>query len=129
MRSLPIYYNAFIKLATFLSIVAFVPLVLTPSAHAVKLCKWVGDDGDVTYQDRAPASGAAKIEEKSIEPNQNTADRYVPPPSRTPGSPAPTTGSAAEDKQPPARLGADGQKRRRVRQGGGIEDGGGVPAP
>lgn len=128
----PNYYNVFMKLPAFLSMVAFMLLVLTPNVHAVKLYKWVDDEGRVTYQDRPPPSGAANIEEKNIDPSQNTADRYVPPPSSAPALPAPTGGGAADDRQPPATLGADSKKRRRLRQGGGAEDGGsvgGVPPP
>jgi hypothetical protein len=120
------------QLAMSLSIVALMLLAPTPSVHAVKLYKWVDDNGRVTYQDRPPPSGAAEIEEKEINPDQNTVDSYVPPASSIPGSPAPTGGRATDDNDVPARLGADSRQRRRVRQGGGAGDDssvGGVPPP
>jgi len=44
----------------------FALLLVLPLAHAGKLYKWVDRDGKVHYTDRAPPSGAGKVEERVI---------------------------------------------------------------
>lgn len=48
--------------------------------HAVKLYKWVDETGKVTYQDRPPPNSAAGVEEKNIDPDQNTLKFVIPQP-------------------------------------------------
>ncbi|MFQ5995674.1 MAG: DUF4124 domain-containing protein [Acidiferrobacterales bacterium] len=56
-----------------------------PSAHAVKLYKWVDEEGNVTYQDRPPPPHhGGKVKEKTIDPDAGVTKFVVPEPSSTP---------------------------------------------
>ncbi len=44
---------------------------IAPGVGAVKLYKWVDEDGTVHYQDRPPPKGTARVEEKELDPNAN----------------------------------------------------------
>ena len=105
---------------------ALLLVALTTTAHAVKLYKWVDEDGRVTYQDRPPPPGTGTIEEKNIDPNQNTADSYIPPASATPEAPAPTGTRSEDDNDSRARARTESKQRRRLIHGGGSVDGGTV---
>ena len=115
-----------------MSMLALLLVALITTAHAVKLYKWVDDDGRVTYQDRPPPRGTGTIEEKNIDPNQNTADSYIPPASALPAAPAPTATHGEHDNDTRARARTESKQRRRIIRGGGSVDGGtvgGVPPP
>jgi hypothetical protein len=70
-----------------------------PLSHAVKLYKWVDEQGNVTYQDRPPPANASAVEEKDIDPNEGVTKFVLPKPTeassddeRSPGS-GPSSGS------------------------------------
>lgn len=98
-------------------------LALATTAYGVKLYKWVDKSGHVTYQDRPPSSATATVEEKDINPNQNRADSYVPPPSGT-GKPSATDRGNAVDEVDARRRAAARRHRRTVEGGGAAEDAG-----
>lgn len=66
-------------------------LVLPGVAAATKLYKWVDKNGKVTYQETPPPSGAGKVEEKNIDPDQNVIKADHPPPQST-SDPRPNIG-------------------------------------
>jgi hypothetical protein len=110
-------------------------LALTSYAYGVKLYKWTDEDGRVTYQDRPPPAASGNVEEKNINPNQNRADSFVPPPSNADNPPAAGRHrNAADEVDTPASRAAAARRHRRTIQGGGAVDAGGSnpgapPAP
>ena len=48
-------------------------LALLPTAYAVKLYKWVDEDGNVTYHDRPPPEAGYSVERKDFKLNGRTA--------------------------------------------------------
>jgi len=56
-----------------------------PLTHAVKLYKWVDEQGNVTYQDRPPPANASAVEEKDIDPNEGVT-KFVRPKPTEPSS-------------------------------------------
>ncbi len=52
----------------------------TPLTHAVKLYKWVDEQGNVTYQDQPPPANASEVEEKNIDPNEGVTKFVLPKP-------------------------------------------------
>jgi len=51
-----------------------------PLTHAVKLYKWVDEQGNVTYQDHLPPANASEVEEKDIDPNEGVTKFVLPKP-------------------------------------------------
>jgi len=51
-----------------------------PLTHAVKLYKWVDEQGNVTYQDQPPPANATEVEEKNIDPNEGVTKFVLPKP-------------------------------------------------
>ncbi|MFQ5757705.1 MAG: DUF4124 domain-containing protein [Acidiferrobacterales bacterium] len=68
------------------------------TVHSVKLYKWVDQAGNVTYQDHPPPSGSSAVEEKNIDPDQNTLKFVIPtvPENTTPANPDATRGRSAQ---------------------------------
>jgi hypothetical protein len=97
-------------------------LALATTAYGVKLYKWVDKNGHVTYQDRPPSSATATVEEKDIDPNQNRADSYVPPPSSTGKPSAADRGNAVDEVDASARRRAAARRHRRTIEGGGAAE-------
>lgn len=106
-----------------------------PLTHAVKMYKWVDEQGNVTYQDRPPPANASKVEEKHIDSNQGVT-KFVP---RKPTEPSSDYGRLREGESNTAASGPSTVRRgvvlvpdrrlrieRRVRPAG-IPRGGGIP--
>lgn len=103
-------------------------LALATHAYGVKLYKWTDEDGRVTYQDRPPPSAGGNVEEKDINPNQNRADSFVPPPSNASNPSAAGRRNAVDETDTPASRAAAARRHRRTIQGGGAVDSGGSSA-
>lgn len=109
-------------------------LALAAHAYGVKLYKWTDENGRVTYQDHPPPPARGNVEEKDINPNQNRADSFVPPPSNARNPSAAARRNAADEVDTPASRAAAARRHRRTVQGGGATDSGGTspggpPAP
>jgi hypothetical protein len=78
-----------------LRVLLSVLLVLPGVVPAAKLYKWVDKDGKVTYQETPPPAGAAKVEEKNIDPDMNVIKSEQPIPSASPTRPPPNIGEEA----------------------------------
>ena len=64
------------KRAVLIFILSFTATV--PPAEAVKLWKWVDEEGKVTYSESRPPSKATKAKQKQINPDQNVIKSEVP---------------------------------------------------
>ncbi|GMQ90578.1 MAG: hypothetical protein BMS9Abin10_0973 [Gammaproteobacteria bacterium] len=63
-------------------LLAIIVLGATPLAvHAVKLYKWVDEEGRVTYQDKPPPPGTDEVKEKTINPDEGVTEFTKPKPS------------------------------------------------
>ncbi len=96
-------------------LVAVIGLGATPLAvHAVKLYKWVDEEGNVTYQETPPPAGFGQVEVKDIDPDRDVTN-FVTPESSTTAPANKAEGAASNEKgatNPPEEQTAPGQSER-----------------
>ena len=104
-------------------VMVLIGLICDSPAHAVKVYKWVDEEGKVTYQDRPPPPDqGGKVKEKTIDPDAGVTKFVAPEPSSTPtaqehtGKPqASQGGGSASDST--AIIGVDERRRTDRRRG------------
>ena len=73
-------------------VMVLIGMICGSPAHAVKVYKWVDEEGKVTYQDRPPPPDqGGKVKEKTIDPDAGVTKFVAPEPSSTPTATATLT--------------------------------------
>ncbi len=66
-------------------VMVLIGMISGSPAHAVKVYKWVDEEGKVTYQDRPPPPDqGGQVQEKTINPDAGVTKFVAPEPSSTP---------------------------------------------
>ena len=103
---------------TAIAMVLIIIGAVAPLAQAEKVYRWIDPQGNVTYQDQPPPSGAGTFEIKEIDPSATTTQFERP-------NMTPSDGSAAVEGAAEAASAKPNQRARRARlraAGGGQTD-------
>ena len=79
------------------TVVAVFVAMTAAEAQTVKVWKWVDRDGRVTYSEDPPPAGAARVEEKYLNPDEITVQTTPAPASQTVTSEAPAPAGEPSD--------------------------------